>query len=298
MSAVSDSASPGQFGATGVPPAEDRRLGALLRAEGKLSAGEVQQVLDMQESCGYRFGEAAVRLNLITVDDLRRAMAKQYDLPHLLPDNERISSEIVVAYEPFNKCAEQFRALRTQLLIRWTNTRTLHRTLAIVGVAPGEGRTYVAANLAVAFAQLGERTLLIDADLRRPRLHKIFDVPDRVGLSAVLGRRADRTALVRVPELGTLTLLPAGAPPPNPLELLSRDTLGAFISSLHPEFDVILLDTPAATTCADAQSVAVHARSALVLARKDRTPLKDTTWLIRALGDSGALTLGTVFNSH
>lgn len=278
--------------------AQDRRLGALLQAEGKLSASEVQQVLQMQESWGYRFGEAAVRLNLITVDDLRRAMAKQYDLPHLLPDNERISSEIVVAYEPFHACAEQFRALRTQLLIRWTNTRTLHRTLALVGVAPAEGRSYLAANLAVAFAQLGERTLLIDADLRRPRQHKIFDVPDRVGLSSVLGGRADRAALVAVPEFGALTLLPAGAPPPNPLELLSRDTLGAFLHELHSAFDVILLDTPATTTCADAQSVAVHARSALVVARRDRTTLRDTSRLVRTLGDAGALTLGTVFNGH
>src|SRR5258708_21440232 len=167
----------------------DRRIGSILAEEGKLGADDIERVMDLQQREGLRFGEAALRLGLISTDDLRGAVAKQYDLPHLLPGNESINSELVVAYEPFHPRAEELRALRTQLLIRWSNAEARHRLLAIVSPGSGEGRSYVAANLAVVFSQLGERTLVIDADLRSPRQHRIFDVPDRVGLSAVLSGR-------------------------------------------------------------------------------------------------------------
>jgi len=274
----------------------DRRLGGILAEEGKLGADDIEQVMELQQTNGLRFGEAALRLGLITEDDLRCAVAKQYDLPHLLPGNESISNELVVAYEPFHPRAE-LRALRTQLLMRWSKAGVRHRALAIASPGPGEGRSYVAANLAVVFSQLGERTLLVDADLRTPRQHRIFNVPDRIGLSAVLSGRADRGAVAPVREFGRLSLLPAGAPPPNPQELLSRPTLGFFLQEMWTEFDVILFDTPAAKLYADAQNVAFRAGSVVMLARKDHTRLADTTSVIRELGDTGVRVVGTVFNA-
>src|SRR5712692_5885115 len=214
-----------------------------------------------------------------------------------LPGNERINSELVVANDPFHTRAEELWALRTQLLIRWSNREPRHRALAIVSPGSGEGRSYVAANLAVVFSQLGERTLLIDADLRAPRQHRIFDIPDRIGLSAVLSGRADRGAVVPLPEFGTLSVLPAGAPPPNPQELLSRHALTVLLNELGTEFDVILLDTPPAKLYADAQSVALRAGSVMLLARKDHTRVADTTSVIRELGDTGVRIIGTVLNA-
>src|SRR6266513_3107167 len=275
----------------------DNRIRGILAEEGKLGARDIERVMELQQTNGLRFGEAALRLGLITAEDLRGAVAKQYDLPHLLLGNESISSELVVAYEPFHPRAEELRALRTQLLIRWSNAGIGHRVLAVVSPGAGEGRSYVAANLAVVFSQLGERTLLIDADLRTPRQHRIFNVPDRIGLSAVLSGRADRGAVVPVSEFGSLSLLPAGARPPNPQELLSRSALAALLAELRTEFDVILFDTPPAKLYADAQSVAFRAGSVLVLARKDHTRLIDTTGVIRELSDTGARIVGTVFNS-
>jgi len=275
----------------------DRRIGSILAEEGKLGAGDIERVMELQQAEGLRFGEGALRLGLITEDDLRCAVAKQYDLPLLLPGSESISSELVVAYEPFHPRAEELRALRTQLLMRWSNAGVSHRVLAVVSPGPSEGRSYVAANLAVVFSQLGERTLLIDADLRTPRQHRIFNVPDRIGLSAVLSGRADRGAVAPVREFGRLSLLPAGAPPPNPQELLSRPALGAFLQEVWTEFDVILIDTPPAMLFADAQSVAFRAGSAMMLARKDHTRLADTTRIIRELNDTGARIVGTVFNA-
>ena len=275
----------------------DRRIGSLLAAAGKLGAKDIEQVMDLQQKEGLRFGEAAHRLGLITQDDLQGALANQYDVPHMLPGNELINSELVVAHHPFHRRAEELWALRTQLLMRWTNREARHRALAIVSPGAGEGRSYVAANLAVVFSQLGERTLLIDADLRAPRQHRIFNIPDRVGLAAVLSGRADRGAVVPVPQFGTLSVLPAGAPPPNPQDLLSRHALAVLLNELGAEFDVILLDTPPAKLYADAQNVAFRAGSVMLLARKDHTRVADTTSVIRELGDTGVRIIGTVFNA-
>ena len=276
---------------------QDGRLGSILVEAGKLGAGGIERVLELQRIEGLRFGEAALRLGLVTADDLRGAVAKQYGFPHLLPGSGSVSSELVVAYEPFHPRAEELRALRTQLLIRWSNAEVRHRMLAVVSPGPGEGRSYVAANLAVAFSQLGERTLLIDADLRTPRQHRIFNIPDRIGLSAVLCGRADRSAVVPVPEFGTLSLLPAGACPPNPQELLLRSAFATLLDELRTEFDVILFDTPPAKLYADAQSLAFRAGSVMMLARKDHTRFADTASVIRELSDTGARVVGTVLNA-
>ncbi|HKW39059.1 MAG TPA: chain length determinant protein tyrosine kinase EpsG [Burkholderiales bacterium] len=275
----------------------DRRIGGILAEEGKLGAADIDRVMELQEANGLRFGEAALRLGLITEDDLRCAVARQYDLPRLVPGSESVSGELVAAYEPFHPRAEELRALRTQLLMRWSRAEVAHRALVVASPEGGEGRSYVAANLAVVFSQLGERTLLIDADLRSPRQHRIFNVPDRVGLTAVLSGRGDRGAVVPVREFGRLSLLPAGVPPPNPQELLSRPALGAFLRELRDEFDVFLFDTPPAKPCADALNVAFRAGSAVVLARKDHTRMADTTGLVRELSDTGVRVVGTVLNA-
>jgi protein-tyrosine kinase len=168
--------------------------------------------------------------------------------------------------------------------------------LAVVSPGPGEGRSYVTANLAVVFAQLGQRTLLVDADLRAPRQHRIFNVTDRIGLSSILAGRADSGAVVPVPEFGTLSLLPAGACPPNPQELLLRPAFAALLEELASAFDVILLDTPPGRLYADAQSLAFRVGSVMVLARKDHTRFADTASVIRVLSDTGASVVGTLLN--
>jgi len=284
-------------GAGRVIARHDNRIGSILALEGKLGGRDIEQVMELQRAEGWRFGEAAQRLGLVTADDVRCAIAKQYDLPHLLPGHESISSELVVAYEPFHPRAEELRALRTQLSIRWTNTGVRHRALAIVSPGSGEGRSYVAANLAVVFSLLGERTLLVDADLRSPRQHRIFNIPDRIGLSAILSGRVDRNVVTPVPEFAKLFVLPAGAPPPNPQELLSRPALGALLQEMGAEFDVVLVDTSPARPYADSQNVAFRTGSAIVLARKDHTRIGETQGVIRELSDAGVRIVGTVLNA-
>lgn len=275
----------------------NQRLGNILVTSGKLSPGDAERVMELQQREGWRFGEAALRLRLISEADLVHALHRQYDLPLMLPGNRLLSEELVAAYQPYHRRTDELRALRTQLLIRWyRHAGEKNQILALLSPGSGEGRSYIAANLAVLFSQLGERTLLIDGDLRNPRQHRIFNIPDRVGLSSVLSGRARGDAAVAIPGLDNLMVLPAGAPPPNPLELLSRPVLPTLLEQYASEFDVVLVDTPAALRHSDAQTIGYRAGNAMVLARKDHTRVADTERLVRDMRNSGTRVIGTVMN--
>src|SRR5438552_1843339 len=222
-----------------------RHIGAILMDEGKLTPSDAEQVLKRQRELGWRFGEAAIELNLITDTDLREALAKQYEFPYLVSGPEGVSKELIAAWDPFHPVVEELRGVRTQLLIRWHNPDAGRKTLAITSPSAREGRSFIAANLAVVFSQLGHRTLLIDADFRAPRQQSIFNVSDRFGLSSALSNRSDLSSAVPVPGLTGLSVLPSGPVPPNPLELLSRPGFATLIAKAQAEFDVILIDTPA-----------------------------------------------------
>src|SRR5256714_4463758 len=274
-----------------------RHIGAILMDEGKLTPSDAEQVLKRQRELGWRFGEAAIELNLITDTDLREALAKQYEFPYLVAGPDGVSKELVAAWDPFHPVVEELRTVRTQLLIRWFNPGAGRRTLAITSPCAREGRSFVAANLAVSFSQLGQRTLLIDADFRAPRQQSIFNVPDRFGLSSALSGRADLSAAVPVPGLTGLAVLPAGPVPPNPLELLSRASFAALLGRAQAEYDVILIDTPPATEYTDAQSITFRAGDALLISRKDHTRLADTERTVRELSDASARIVGTLMNA-
>jgi protein-tyrosine kinase len=122
---------------------------------------------------------------LMTQEDVRYALSVQFDYPYL-PDDSSLSRELVAAYEPASRAVEDLRALRSQLMLRWFDTAAERRGLAIASAGQGDGRSYLAANLAIVFSQLGERTLLIDANLRTPKQHKLFNLGGRTGLSDML----------------------------------------------------------------------------------------------------------------
>jgi len=276
----------------------DRCIGALLVEEGKLTPREVERVLERQRREKLRFGEAAVRLGYITDDDVRFALAKQYDMPHFTPSSEGPSRELVAAFAPFHPRTEEMRALRTQLLIRWYNPEQGRKCLVVASPEAGEGRSYVASNLAVVFSQLGARTLLVDADLRKPRQHQIFGLPEGQGLSTLLAGRSDHKATFPVPGMNRLSVLPAGPLPPNPQELLSRPVFASFMRDMQSIYDIVIIDTPPAKRFADAQNVAFRAGDALVVARKNHTSVATTQKVIRDLAGTGARVVGTIVNDY
>jgi protein-tyrosine kinase len=183
-----------------------------------------------------------------------------------------------------------------QLMLRWFENDARQAALAIVSPGSGEGRSYITANLAVLFSQMGKRTLLIDADLRRPRQHRIFGLAGRIGLSSVLAGRAGWDAVTEIKALPGLWVLPAGAAPPNPQELLARPGFGKLIQALRTSYEVILIDTPAAGQWADASTIATRAGAALMLACRDATSVPRISKLGNDLRQFGVTIVGAVLN--
>lgn len=132
----------------------DSSMGALLVDAGKLTLEGAERALRMQKDLGIRFGEAAVRLGLVSEDDVQEALARQFAYPYLPKGQANLSPRLVAAYEPFSPQVESLRAIRSQLMLRWFARG--HRALAVLGADPEDGAALFAANLAVVFSQLGE----------------------------------------------------------------------------------------------------------------------------------------------
>lgn len=275
-------------------PAEPRLIGQILVDLGKLRREEAEEALALHRRKGIRFGEAALRLRFITTSDLEQALAIQFGYPRLRAGESLLGPELVLAYEPESAPAEALRDLRSQLLTRWFNGAG--HCLAIVSPEAGDGRSYVAANLAIAFAQWQGRTLLIDGDLRAPRQHEIFGLPDDTGLSSILNHRAGTEVIRPILPIGNLSLLPAGPIPPNPLELLGRPEFVRLCHDLAEEYEFILFDSPAALRGSDAQLLAARAGAALLIAREDRTRMAEIAEVVGRIADHGAKIIGTVLN--
>jgi receptor protein-tyrosine kinase len=276
----------------------ERTIGAILLSAGALTRADVERILELQREKGGRFGDAGKALGLLEQRDIDFALSRQFDYPYLRRGESRVSESVIAAYEPASPQVEALRALRAELMLHWFNDDAAHKSLAVVSEARGDGRSHIAANLAVVLSQLGGRTLLIDADLRNASQHALFGLENRVGLSAVLAGRAGAEAVQRVPELGSLSVLPAGVAPPNPQELLARPSFGVLLERLAERVDFILIDTPPAAESADAQTIAARARAALFVARKNHSRL----WRLQAIAESVARTrtavLGAVLNEY
>jgi receptor protein-tyrosine kinase len=276
-----------------------RTIGDILVATGRLSQDDAARIVERQRADKVQFGDAALALKVLTKDDIDFALSKQFDYSYLSDQDDTVSHELVAAYKPFSRVGENLRAVRSQLMLRWFNTDPAHKVIAIVSPGSGEGRSFIAANLAIVFAQQGERTLLIDADLRaKPARaqNALFKLGKSAGLSGILANRAGLEVAQLVPGLPGLAVLPAGATPPNPQELLGRPAFGDLLRTASQQFDVIIIDTPAGTEFADAEITAARAGAALLVARKNKSLVPQATQLARRLQDSGVALVGSVLN--
>ncbi len=281
--------------AISVVPAAARNessIGRVLLDMGKIKPEDAERILRQQKEKGLRFGEAAKSLGLITDADIQQVLAQQFDYPYLQPGQDNFAPELAAAYQPFSKQVETLRAVRSQLMLRWfANGR---KALAIASINPGEGASLFAANLAVVFSQLGEQTLLVDANLRNPRQHQIFNLQGRQGLSDILAGRAEMDAIAKVDSFVDLSVLQAGTLPPNPQELVSRASFDYLVRGAASKFDVVLFDVPAFSAGADALSIAVRAGGVLLVTRKNTTSLVDAGKAVEQFERAGASVVGTV----
>lgn len=270
----------------------DSSIGGLLLASGKLTPENAERVLRMQQELGIRFGEAAQRMGLLNEADIQQVLARQFDYPYLQPGEGTYSPHLVAAYEPFSPQVETLRAVRSQLMLRWFARG--HKSLTVVGIDHGDGASLFCANLAVVFSQLGEHTLLVDANLRTPSQHAIFNTKGRQGLSDILAGRAELDIIESIDSFIDLSVLPAGTLPPNPQELLSRASFAALNSRMEQRYDVTLYDVAASSRGLDALVLAARTGGVLIVARKNRTHLGDIHALAEQVVQNGAKVVGSV----
>jgi chain length determinant protein tyrosine kinase EpsG len=270
-------------------------IGALLVDIGRLSRADADRIHARQLVTGQLFGETGIELGLLGPQDVRLALSIQFGQV-TLPRDCTLSRELVAAWEPQSAAVEHLRSLRSQLMLRWFENDARHAALAVVSPGRAEGRSYLTANLAALLSQLGKSTLVIDADLRHPRQHRLFGVPGRMGLSSVLAGRAGPDACIAVADLPGLSVLPAGTVPPNPQELLARNALSHLLSALRSSYEVILVDTPAFCGCADAATVTSRAGAALVVASRDVSSVHALSEVTRSLREYGVTLVGAVLN--
>ncbi|HEY2927872.1 polysaccharide biosynthesis tyrosine autokinase [Piscinibacter sp.] len=276
--------------------AEGRLIGDYLVEFGALKPTDVDGVRQWQAKSGLRFGEAALQLGLVTHAAVSDALAHQYHYPKLLDPRGALSAELVMATRPSHAVSEQLRTLRTQLVVRWGDAKACH-TVCVVSTARGEGRSFIAANLAIAFAQINLRTLLLDLDMRCPSQHELFGLPNRHGVSNVLIGRVPIDE-AQVAQASTLSVMACGPEPPNPQELLSAAALTPVLDALRLRHDVIVIDTPAWCVGADALLISAQVQDTLLISRPGHSLQRPTRQMVTSLRKAGARIVGAVLNQR
>ncbi len=157
---------------------------------------------------------------------------------------------LVSYFNPKSSGAESFRVLRTN--IQFSNVDRNIKSLVITSAAPGEGKTTVVCNSAVAFAQAGNKVLLIDGDLRKPKIHSVFGFDSHKGLSLAITDMVNYKSYISKSEIDNLDIMPSGPVPPNPVELLGSNSFKALMEILKKEYDYIFLDSPPSSPFTDA----------------------------------------------
>jgi receptor protein-tyrosine kinase len=281
-----------------------------------LTDASIERIYEVMRSMGTTFAEAAERLGLVRQDAFDRALLKiksgsaaadegmvetairriANDRRVVLRQGERVapSRQLILAHDPDNPRSERLRALRTELLLLHESGRAAN-VLAVVSPGPGEGRSQLCAELAISFAQLGRRTLLVDADMRKPHQHVLFGSTNQHGLSQSIAHN-EKPYYHPVTGLPFMHLLTAGPVPPNPLELLSDGRFSNLVNDWRNAYEFIVLDTPPVESCADGLAVATVAARALVLSRARHTSFNSTRALLRRLASTQSRLLGAVIN--
>lgn len=277
------------------PEPLDMHIGQVLLRAGKLTESDIKRIVTMQSTREVRFGDAALSLGMVDRRDIQQALSLQFAYPYLRAGESPLSDELMTAYQPFSAQAEAMRKLRTELSMRWFGK---HKTLAIVSAREAEGASAIASNLAIAFAQSGERTLLIDANFRTPRQHELFGLAAESGLSTVLaGRSAFDDALSPIDLFDNLSILCTGPIPPNPQELLARVSFSYVMETASEAFDVVLVDTPPLLEYADAQTIVARTGGCLLAMRRHATRVADVEQARVLLAPAAATLVGTVLCS-
>lgn len=281
----------------------------------KLSPADVEQIGDVARRMELSFSEAAVHIGLASPEDLAEVISQletdqagatsgiiqtalgKRSSRALVPRHAAVvkaDAALVSAFQPENPRSEQIGGLRTALMLI-NDPGKQANVVALLSPCSGEGRSRLAAELAIAFSQLGQRTLLIDADLRRPQQHVLFGAVDQSGLAQAL-TYGKPPALLSVERLPQLSLITAGMSVPNPLELLSDGRFERMLMDWRHQYEYIVIDTPPVSEFSDALAIARQARRVLICSRAAKTEHRAMKSMLNRLANTRSRILGAVIN--
>jgi len=213
-------------------------------------------------------------------------------IPSQLSDPARAPK--ITYLDPLSPVAEAYRLLRTDLL--FTHEEKPFQSLMVSTGKPGQGATTTISNLAITLAQSGKRVILVDADLRRPKLHNVFQTTNDVGLTSLLNDQCDLESALKTTEIDNLLLLPSGPLPLNPSELLQSPRMKSLHEQLRPHTDFILFDTPSAIAFADATILSSLLDATLMVIRANNVPRGAENQVRTMLNKAKANIIGVVLN--
>jgi len=269
-------------------------ISSFLIREGLMTRADVENVAAKQREENISFVEAIRRMRLIDDGVLREAVAHQFGF--LMPDRGLggLSSELVTAFNPESRNADALRSLRTQLSVQGLGEK--FKLVSILGGSAGAGATYVAANLGVLYAQLGARTVIVDADLRNPRQHDVFGLGEGIGLADWIIDSAGPHSVRQVRSIPNLHVLRSGTLPPNPQEILSRKSFRLVCDMLALRHDVVIVDAAPTHLNSDAMTVSLVTQYCALVARQNSTHLWEMRGLSEQLKAAGIRIAGSVLN--
>ncbi len=206
------------------------------------------------------------------------------------------TSDLATVVLPHSVVSEAYRALRTSILL--STSKHPPQAILITSGQPREGKTTTALNLAITLAQRGDHVVLMDSDLRRPRVHRALQMPNQLGLSSYLAGAAPLDNIIKsAPKVPNLSVITAGPMPPNPAELLSSEPITGLFEELRRRFDFIVMDSPPAITVADAMILAAHADGVILVAHGGVTTRESLRHTRKLLASAGARMIGVVLNN-
>ena len=207
---------------------------------------------------------------------------------------EGLAPQLRTFHEPRGRVAEAYRAVRTA--IYFSTRGGGHKVIQVTSPSPGDGKSTMAANLAISIAQSGRSVILIDADFRRPRVHKLFGMKNAVGMASVIAGQAELKDAIIPTEVDNLSVISCGPRPENPAELLTRRDFETVLNSLRDQFELVIVDSPPILAISDPLNVAPRVDGVLVVLRLNKKSRKASRQTVDALEEVGANVLGVVIN--
>lgn len=219
-------------------------------------------------------------------------MARKKNKKHII---QNVARKLVTSANTKSIVSEQFRTLRTNINFSMPDKEL--KTFLITSSTPGEGKSTVAANTAVVFAQEGKRVLLVDSDMRKPTVHYTFHLTNTLGLSNLLTRQATVAEVVKASEIENLHIITCGPIPPNPAELLSSQTMNKVMEEMKEGYDIIIFDAPPVLSVTDAQILSNKCEGTILILSAGETEKEGILRAKEALVSSKANIIGVVMNN-